>query len=282
MTLNEAIRSTRKFFEAQGVIEVRTPKLVRSGAMEPYIDTFNVSGEYLTGAWHLATSPEFSMKKIWHSEMKSDADAKGIYEISTVFRDDKPGKNHFSEFTMVEWYCRDTTLAEILTMARDLIGHLGWPLSLTQIDPRPLLAHPVSRYEKMHHTSPVHLNALDLEISSYNLLFDELLLPKIKQQQGLVAVGPYPQCLAALAYCDNGVAERSEIYYDGLEIANAYREEWRPEIARKTWADYNEIRRLRNLPVHALDEELLAALPSMKGVAGIALGLERLIAVLPQ
>ena len=74
-----------------------------------------------------------------------------------------------------------------------------------------------------------------------------------------------------------GVAERAEIYLGGIELANGYREEFRPQLVRERWIRYNEIRVLRREPVHTLDEAVLAALPSMQGVAGMALGLERMI-----
>ena len=67
------------------------------------------------------------------------------------------------------------------------------------------------------------------------------------------------------------IAERGEIFFRGLELSNGYREEWRPEVARERWLRYNEIRALRPVAPHTIDEDLLQKLPYMQGVAGIAL-----------
>lgn len=293
---NRAIRATRRFFEQRQILEVRTAKAVKAAAMEPYIDAFALSGNGQTTELRLATSPEMAMKKIFAAELENNDSAAGIYEIAPVFRDDPATKNHAQEFTMVEWYRRDCILHELLDETAELIVYIAAALGqnipengLRVLDLQSLFAQSgmpldfadprcfADTWFKRHAARPHSLNDLDLAIAAFNLLFDEIILPQLKQQSGLCAVSGYPEILGAMAYCENGVAERAEIYLGGIELANGYREEFRPQLVRERWIRYNEIRVLRREPVHTLDEAVLAALPSMQGVAGMALGLERMI-----
>lgn len=295
---NRAIRAARIFFERSHIIEVRTAKAVVAAAMEPYIDAFALAGRRNRDLF-LATSPELAMKKIFSAEIGAHSAAAGIYEIAAVFRDDPATKNHASEFTMVEWYRRDCTLVQLLQQTADLIGQLaetfgqrppagalkifelrslfaGVGLTLDFADPHCF----AEAWTERHGALPHHLNEFDLAIAAFNLLFDECILPLLKQENGLCAVSGYPEILGAMAYCENGVAERAEIYLRGIELANGYREEFRPQKVHDRWLRYNEIRVLRGEAPHAVDGEALSALPTLKGVAGMALGLERTIATI--
>lgn len=297
----QAVRAARTFFASEHIIEVRTNRLVLSAAMEPYIDSFALAaadGQHLR---YLATSPEFAMKKLFSECLANLPQARGIYEIAPVFRDDRPGKNHSTEFTMIEWYTRDSKLADIIDQCLRLIKYLAGELRISDLEEsvtqfqivsefekllRQPLAESSSRYtdiyQKHFGTLPYHVNELDAEIACFNLLFDAWLLPAIKKQKGLVCVSGYPECLAAMARVNAGTAERTEIFYHGLELANAYLEEYEADAIRARWSVNNEIRRMRGVAEHPIDERLLETLGSMQGASGIAMGLERLlIAFLP-
>lgn len=296
MLRSRAIRATRAFFSRESIIEVRTNRLVASPAMEPYIDAFALNDATRVLRGYLATSPEFAMKKIFGEELISSPEAAGIYEIAPVFRDDRPGKNHSVEFTMIEWYKKDCSLAQIVDQCIRLIRHLASEMRISDFEtavthfdivtefekylghPLPAGSRPYTALYRSHFKElPHHLNGLDAEIACFNLLFDSWLLPVIKNQAGFVAVSGYPECLAAMARVKNATAERTEIYYQGLELANAYQEEHDADAIRARWAENNEIRRLRGVAEHPLDAELLAALGAMRGTSGIAVGLERVL-----
>lgn len=296
---NRAIRSAREFFSEKNLLEVRTAKVVRSAALEPYIDVVAVAGANVPPGKYLATSPEFSMKKVFAAEL-SQASAAGIYEIAPVFRDDPAGKNHALEFTMLEWYRRDSALDSILHETVDCMARVASALAEPAKVPGPLVVCDIrtlfaergllldfsdptcfaKKYEEVYASLPPHLDPTDLSIACFNLLFDMHILPWLKAQENPVAVRGYPEVLGALAYCENGVAERAEIYWHGMELANAYREEWRPDVVARRWEKYNAIRALRGVGVHPVDEALLGGLSAMRGVCGVALGLERLLAQL--
>jgi lysyl-tRNA synthetase class 2 len=91
----------------------------------------------------------------------------------------------------------------------------------------------------------------------------------------------YPASQAALARVRPGdppLAERFEVFIDGLELANGFHELADPvEQRRRFEADLAE-RRRRGLPDVPVDERLLAALAAgLPDCAGVALGVDRLV-----
>ncbi len=96
----------------------------------------------------------------------------------------------------------------------------------------------------------------------------------------------YPASQAALArLAPDGqgvvVAQRFELYINGLEIANGYHELCDAEQQRQRFAIDSEKRKQRGLPAYCTDERLLAALDyGLPNCAGVALGIERLLMVL--
>jgi lysyl-tRNA synthetase class 2 len=93
----------------------------------------------------------------------------------------------------------------------------------------------------------------------------------------------YPPSQAALARLrrlsdGSQVAERFELYVDGLELANGFRELGDAVEQRRRFEQDQATRRARGLPLRPLDERLLAALAhGLPDCAGVALGFDRLV-----
>jgi lysyl-tRNA synthetase class 2 len=117
--------------------------------------------------------------------------------------------------------------------------------------------------------------------------FDRDLTEKVEPQlprEVPVVLSDYPAERAALARCrpdQPPVAERWELYLDGLEIANAYSELTDPEEHRRRFAEWAQKRRAHGRDVYPPDEAFMAALDAgLPPSAGIALGVDRLLMVL--
>jgi len=93
----------------------------------------------------------------------------------------------------------------------------------------------------------------------------------------------YPASQAALARirpCDPPVAERFEIYLEGIELANGFHELNDATEQRARFERDLAKRKERGLPAVPMDEWLLEALAhGLPDCAGVALGLDRLVMI---
>jgi lysyl-tRNA synthetase class 2 len=108
------------------------------------------------------------------------------------------------------------------------------------------------------------------------LVFLNLVEPKLGE--GIVFLYDYPPECAALARVDQGVAQRFEIYWDGLELANAFFELKDPSEQRRRFLEEQNLRNRLGKEVFPLDEDFLNALGGeFPDVSGISIGMDRLI-----
>ena len=116
--------------------------------------------------------------------------------------------------------------------------------------------------------------------------FDFDLVEKVEPQlptDGPVVLKDYPAELCALARLKPGnpkVAERWELYLNGIEIANAYSELTDPVEQRARFETWGTQRKALGKPVYELDEEFFQWLEKMPPACGVALGLDRLLMIL--
>jgi lysyl-tRNA synthetase class 2 len=111
-----------------------------------------------------------------------------------------------------------------------------------------------------------------------DLLLTHAIEPRLT---GLVFLFEYPASQAALARLRPGeppVAERFELYWDGMELANGFHELADAREQRSRFAADNRRRERAGLPVMPPDARLLAALEAgLPDCSGVALGLDRLL-----
>jgi len=116
--------------------------------------------------------------------------------------------------------------------------------------------------------------------------FEEILTSEVEPHLGTekpTFLTEYPSSQAALARTKPGepeVAERFELYIDGLELANAFSELTDPEEQRHRFEEDENLRRKAGKKAYPLPEKFLDELASMPEAAGIALGLDRLVMLL--
>ena len=80
---------------------------------------------------------------------------------------------------------------------------------------------------------------------------------------------------------DPNVAERFELFHDGLELANGFSELTDANLQRERFEADNRQREANALPLYPIDYRLLAALENgLPECAGVAIGLDRLLMVL--
>jgi lysyl-tRNA synthetase class 2 len=116
--------------------------------------------------------------------------------------------------------------------------------------------------------------------SCLQLILTRQIEPQLGHHRPLVIVD-FPASQAALARkksTDPTLAERFEVYIQGIELANGFHELTDP-IEQRQRFEQDLLKRTRlNQPTYPLDERFLAALAAgLPDCAGVALGLDRLL-----
>lgn len=279
----------REFFKEKRFLEAKTPTLVTCPGTEPSLDVFQT--EYVLGSkkqnFFLPTSPEINLKKLLSQG------AERIFEIAPVFRNGEKTDRHNFEFLMLEWYRSFANLQMIKHDAIELVEYICDKLRVER--PKEVLTFTVPELFKKYcefdlkpETTQAELKTLaerlQVDVGSAQTIDDYfylIFMEKIENKwplDRLVFVEKYPPYQAALARVgSDGWAERFEIYWKGLELANAFHELNDPAVQRQRSQEDLEKKKLLGKSSIPLDEMFFQALEfGMPPSAGIALGLERL------
>ncbi|HIC97134.1 MAG TPA: elongation factor P--(R)-beta-lysine ligase [Aquificaceae bacterium] len=269
---SEFINKVREFFLGRGYLEVSTPILLSFPNLDSNVEPISVSVRErgkLKRLW-LQTSPEYSMKKLLSKY------GEHMFQIAKVFRNDEWGRFHRIEFHMLEFYRVGADYNYLMEELGDLLAEvLGGdePEHITVEEAfRKYFGEPIPKETtallRLLREKGIYCRAdEDWETLFYRALIE------IEQELGRekpTFLRDYPASLCALAKVREGVAERFELFIEGVEIANGWTEEIEPaEVRRRLMKESVK----RKLPV---DEEFIKAHESMPKCAGCSVGLDRL------
>ena len=126
----------------------------------------------------------------------------------------------------------------------------------------------------------IHLSTRDLPRDTWlDIIMTHVIEPQLLNT--LVFVYDFPPSQAALARVRPGeisLAERFELYVNGIELANGFHELTDADEQHQRFVQDNKIRAEQNLPILPIDNYLISALRSgMPQCAGVALGVDRLV-----
>lgn len=283
------LQGIRAFFAQRGVLEVETPALSAAALTDPAIDSlvtrYTGPGHADGLALYLHTSPEFAMKRLLA------AGSGPIYQICKVFRQGEAGRRHNPEFTMLEWYRpgfdHHRLMAEVealvapilgVTVVAERVSYREAFLRHAGIDP---LSASIDELRGCAERLGIsHFDAGEVRDTWLDLILSHAVEPHLGME-GLCFLTDYPASQAALARLnpDNPVvAERFELYFRGVELANGFHELGDSgEQCRRFEAELTE-RAMRGMVTPPMDERLLAALEAgLPECAGVALGVDRLV-----
>lgn len=284
------LAAVRRFFAEREVLEVETPVLIGASAADPNLDSFSLPytgpGAPASGRLWLQTSPEFAMKRLLA------AGSGCIYQICRAFRVDERGRRHNPEFTMIEWYRlgfdHHRLMEEVTALVRLVLGPrpvevLSYRKAFRRfadIDPFTCSVPELKACATAHQIPLPDLPESDRD-GWLDLLFSEVVSPHLGQAK-FSYICDFPASQAALARLrpeeDIQVAERFELFIDGLEIANGYHELTDPKEQRQRFEQERAHRLATGQPESSVDERLLAALAAgLPECAGVALGFDRLV-----
>jgi lysyl-tRNA synthetase class 2 len=290
---SQTLANIRHFFRVRDVLEVETAALSTSASTDPALASVTADVKSLGGIQYLHTSPEHAMKRLLASGSGD------IFQIARVYRDGEIGRWHQPEFLLLEWYRSGFDEFELMDEVFDLLQLL--------LNRRiPLLRRQNLSYREAFQTcfaiDPLELdNNGERELArqlvdrgievpkaiSSNALLDLALSTAVVTQwtaDTAVFLYDYPANQAALAAIkaeDPPVAARFEVFINGLELANGFRELTDAAEQRRRFEADLKLRHETGLPAVPIDFDLLNALETgLPDCAGVALGIDRLVALL--
>ncbi len=272
----------RDFFQNNNLLEVETPLLAAHTVTEPNIESIRLTLQ--DSAKYLQTSPEYAMKRLLAAGVPD------CYQICKAFRLGENGIRHNSEFTLLEWYRLDYDLQQIIQDTLSLCRHMSDKLQLNKI---------ISYQQALHDALGISLADLSRAfliaqaqaqgMVSSDQLSDAQLLDFVFSKcvtthfsaEGLTVVYGYPAAQAALAKINNdtpATADRFEVFWQDLELANGYVELTDPVEQLARFQQDQALRAAMDLPEVQIDQRLLAAQAAgLPHCAGVALGLDRVL-----
>lgn len=283
------IAAIRRFFADRGVLEVETPCMSQSTVTDIHLFPFETR---FVGPGHsqginlfLMTSPEYHMKRLLA------AGTGPIYQLCRSFRNEEMGRHHNPEFTMLEWYRPHYDMYRLMNEVDDLLQQVlecdaAETLSYQQVFQRYLEIDPLSADIALLREAAAKLdlsNIADAEEDRdtlLQLLFTMGVEPRIgKDKPAFIYHFPASQAsLAEISTEDHRVAERFEVYFKGIELANGFHELTDAHEQQQRFDRDNRKRAARGLVQQPIDVNLLEALKAgLPDCSGVALGVDRLI-----
>ncbi|MFZ2446099.1 MAG: EF-P lysine aminoacylase EpmA [Syntrophobacteraceae bacterium] len=274
---SRALRRIRAFFDGEGFLEVQTPVLTSAPAPETHIRTIAADG-----GRYLSTSPELFMKRLLAAGYEK------IYQISPAFRAGERGRLHHPEFTILEWYRSGadyrTLQDDCQRLVQSVCGALG-PDCAPRRGDRALAAG--GEWTRMSvREACMEFAGWDPGPDPDEDRFDTVMVEKVEPNLGFPApciLEDYPAGRAALARLKPGdpeVAERFELYWAGIELANGFSELTDPAEQRARFEAAIYLKQTREGVRPNMPEAFLESLHNLGPCAGIAFGVDRFVMLL--
>lgn len=282
---SQLLAKIRHFFTDRNYLEVETPVMARYGVTDLYLS--NIKALFRGEIYNLQTSPEYHMKRLLA------AGSGPIFQLARVFRDDEYGRWHNPEFTLLEWYQLDidhhALMDEMDLFFQAMMGSQPMIrktyqevfIEACEIDPFIVSIEQLQQVLQSYNLDKV-LTPDEQDKDQYLfLLMSHIVEPYLGNKTVPVAVYNFPPSQASLAQIRNGVAERFEVYYQGVELANGFHELTDVEAQAKRFSHDQLMRKSLNLPHVDADHFLLGALESgLPSCSGVAMGIDRLLALI--
>jgi lysyl-tRNA synthetase class 2 len=290
------VRRIRNFLDERGYVEVESPTLhaiAGGAAARPFITHHNALDIDL----YLRIALELPLKRLLVGGIEK------VYEIGRVFRNEGISPKHNPEFTMLELYqaygdyqtMMDLTEGLVVSVVESLGGGSKLPYGDKTVDFTPPWQR-ASYGDLFRKHIGVAMDDIEglrrvAEQSGFNTagkhpdvivhhLFEEKVEDKLA---GPVFVYDYPAALCPLTKRKGGnpaIAERFELYIQGMELANAYTELNDPVTQEATFRQ-----QVAGLPeeesMARMDADFLRALRhGMPPAGGLGIGVDRLVMLL--
>ncbi|MDM7923217.1 MAG: lysine--tRNA ligase [Pyrinomonadaceae bacterium] len=270
------ISSIRNYLEDHGYIEVETPMLTpkaTGAAAKPFKTHHNALDIEL----YARIAPELYLKRLVVGGFEK------VYELNRNFRNEGISYKHNPEFTMLEFYCAYMDVNGMMDFAEQLLrqsvekatGGLKISYEGNEID--------FSGFERVAMRDAIEKYAPGKEITAENMigLFDEFVEANLIQPTFII---DFPKSISPLSKAspeNPQIAERFELFINGMEVANGFSELNDPQEQYERFVDQMSARERGDEEAMVLDEDYIRALSyGMPPAAGIGIGIDRLTMLL--
>jgi lysyl-tRNA synthetase class 2 len=286
-TRAKILKEIRQFFADRDVLEVETPLISKFGVTDPHINAIPVLLDDKE-RYYLQTSPEYGMKRLLA------AGSGAIYQLTKAFREGDIGNAHNPEFTMLEWYRPGFDHFQLMTEVDNLLQTILHTKSAQRVTYKELFQQYLSfdphivtmeQLKKIIYIGDFNFSDVFIKEATIDdwlqVLFSYYIEPKLIGDTPWIVYN-YPASQAALAKLKQEsniiIAERFEVYVQGIELANGYHELTEPKQQLIRFQRDQKTREQLKKPFMAIDDRLIAALDEgLPACAGIALGVDRLV-----
>ncbi|HQZ83035.1 MAG TPA: lysine--tRNA ligase [Pyrinomonadaceae bacterium] len=280
-TRAKMISSLRRFLEDDGYIEVETPMLTpkaTGAAAKPFKTHHNALDIDL----YARIAPELYLKRLLVGGFEK------VYELNRNFRNEGISYKHNPEFTMLEFYCAYMDVNGMMDFCEQMIqesvlkatGGLVVEYEGNTID--------FKKFERITMRDACR-NATGRERASANEIGGAELLEAFEENVEAALIQPtfiidYPKSISPLSKAspqNPQIAERFELFINGMEVANGFSELNDPREQYERFRDQAEARERGDDEAMVLDEDYVRALSyGMPPAAGIGVGIDRLVMLL--
>jgi lysyl-tRNA synthetase class 2 len=297
---SKTISAMRRYFDAQGWMEVETPVLqaVHGGAAaRPFATHHNT----LDTPLYLRIANELYLKRLIVGGFE------GVYEIGKMFRNEGMDRTHNPEFTSMEIYVAykdyhwmmDMTEKCLAYVTKEVLGttevNIGeHTLSFQGPYPRISMFDAIEKYTGTNIRNMEEPALRDWCKANEVPLAPDMGVGKIidaifgeKVEKNLIQptfITDYPIEMTPLAKkhrSEAGLVERFELFVNGKEIANAYSELNDPIDQRERLIHQLSLADRGDEEAMAMDEDFLRALEyGMPPTAGLGIGIDRFVMLL--
>jgi len=276
------LQNIRAFFIQRNALEVTTPIISSAANTDVHIDSIAVAGS----AHYLLTSPELPIKRLLAAGVGD------CYQVGPVFRDGEVGRNHNPEFTMLEWYRLGFSMFDLIDEVEVLIKGLSdKSLKIVRYSYQELFqeylgfdvlekgAKYINQLLEQYGLWQAEQGLLDKD-TALDLLLSQAVAMQFPEDQ-LTSVYHYPASQASLAMINAGdprTAERFEVYWGALELANGFHELANAGEQLQRFEQDNQQRLNESKRVMPIDNNFIDALQQgFPDCSGVALGVDRLL-----
>jgi lysyl-tRNA synthetase class 2 len=284
----------RHFLEDHGYIEVETPMLTPK-ATGAVAKPFKTHHNALDIDLYARIAPELYLKRLVVGGFEK------VYELNRNFRNEGISYKHNPEFTMLEFYCAYMDVEGMMDFCEEMIresvmkatGGLKVNYEGKEID--------FSKFERITMSDAVATggNASvnerapgvggTLPDGRVSALTDGELLESFENEVEPTLIQPtfiidFPKSISPLSKAspeNPNIAERFELFINGMEVANGFSELNDPQEQYERFLDQMNQREKGDDEAMVLDEDYIRALSyGMPPAAGIGIGIDRLVMLL--